>query len=100
MESAVQSCRKGGVFFIEVNEVGRTGSVEIVPMLLQALNGAKFRELLSGKDERYVVTFSAQGHTVGKGVLSGDPADVHAERFVDPGACDVEILVTQIFHHL
>src|SRR6266568_4038303 len=99
MESAIESCRKRGVFFIELYEIRRTSGVEIAPTLSQSLSGSGFRELLTGKDERHVSAFTAQGHTVGKGALSSHPANVYAERLVDPGACDVKILVAKGFDH-
>jgi hypothetical protein len=77
-----------------VDEIGRTGSFDCVPTLFQALNGARFGKLLARKDEGYFSAFIAQRHPVGKGAFSGHPANVHAERLVDPGTSDIKILVT------
>jgi hypothetical protein len=100
VKSAIESRGKRRIFFIEVDEVRRTGGVHVMATLPQLLRRGRLRELLAGEYEGHVSTFVAKRHAFGERALSGDPAGVYAARFIDPGANDVEILVPQGLHHL
>jgi len=100
MKPAVESHRKRLIVFIKVDEVRRAGRVHVVAALLQSLRGGGLGVFIAGKYEGHVSAFVAKRHAFGERALSGDPAHVHAERFVDPSACDIEILVPQSLHHV
>src|SRR5882724_173458 len=70
-----------------------------MPELLQAASRSGFGKLLSGHDERDVLSLVLEGHAVPERVLTRHPPDVGPQRLVAPRARTVERLVTNGRHH-
>src|SRR5271168_4406366 len=70
-----------------------------MPAFLNTLDRSRFRKFFPGKDQHHVSAFILYRHTIGERILSGNPSDVHAKRFIHPSARHVEIFVTKRFDH-
>ena len=99
MKASVQPRQKGGVFLVEVDQVGRLLAPESMAPLFQPASRPRLGILLPGEDEAHIPALVPQRHAVGERIPLRGPPDVHTERLIRAHAGHVELLVVEALDH-
>jgi hypothetical protein len=99
LKAPVEGFEKAGILLIEVHQIGRPFSGELVTLFPEGANLVRVGIFFPGERQNDVALFVAQRHEVRKGVLACGPADIHAPRLVHPCPRRVERLVPDGLNH-
>jgi hypothetical protein len=99
MKASVESLGEGSVFFGQMDYVAGRVCVEDVAGFLQALLDARLGKFFTRKRDSKVAVFTAQWHGVSKRAVARNPADIEAERLVNPCSINIEGFMAQRANH-